>query len=176
MKLEDLKGFKIPSAMIKKVFSPKKSVFTVDTDGDGKADSIKLVALNVIMPFNIPEKEDIGDINVDEIDPTKYGKILLDGEEIDISKGSNSIELIKQSLSVYHKKEKFSFDDALSGKMGGRTIAMGDEITVVFKLDESFINKLTEGKHSLKVESEKIPSVEISFELTDKNINQKLDL
>jgi len=82
--LKDLKDFKVPTAMIKKVFPPKISVFTVDTTGDGKADSVKLVGLNVIAPFGVPAKEDLGDINVDNIDPSEYGKLLLDGEEIDI--------------------------------------------------------------------------------------------
>ncbi|MFX1453398.1 MAG: hypothetical protein ACFFCM_21365 [Promethearchaeota archaeon] len=174
MKLEDLKNFKVPSTMIKKLFPPKKSVFTVDTNGDGKADSVKIVALNVLAPFSIPAREDLGDIDVEEIDPSEYGKLFLDGEEIDISKNSANINLIKESIRIYHKGESFTFDDAFGGKMGGKTIAMGDEIVVVFKLDESFISKLTEGKHTLGVNSEKIPNVEISFELNQKNMNQKL--
>jgi len=172
MNLEDLKNLKVPTAMIKKVFPPKKSVYTVDTNGDGKVDSVKLVALNVLMPFGVPAKEDLGDIDVDEIDPSEHGKLLLDGEQIDISKGAPNINLIKESLRVYHKGESFSFQDALGGKMGGRTVAMGDEIVVVFKLDESFLAKLTEGKHTLSLESEKIPNVEIGFELTKSNMNQ----
>jgi len=173
MKLEDLKNIKVPSAMIKKLFPPKKSVFTVDTTGDGKADMIKIVALNLFAPFAIPAKADLGDINVDEIDPSEYGKLFLNGDVIDISKGSPNVELIKQSLRIYHKGDSFSFDDALGGKMGGRTIAMGDEITVMFKLDESFLAKLTEGKHTIGVESDKIPNIEIGFELNQKNMNQK---
>lgn len=174
MKLEDLKNFKVPSTMIKKLFPPKKSVFTVDTSGDGKADSVKIVALNVIAPFRIPAREDLGDINVGEIDPSEYGKLFLNGEEIDISKNSANINLIKESIRIYHKGEPFTFDDAIGGKMGGRTIAMGDEITIVFKLDESFLAKLTEGKHTIGIKSDKIPDLEISFELSQKNINQKL--
>lgn len=172
MNLEDLKNLKVPTAMIKKIFPPKKSVYTVDTTGDGKADSVKLVALNVIMPFGVPAKEDLGDIDVDEIDPSEHGKLLLDDEQIDISKGASNINLIKESLRIYHKGENFSFEDALGGKMGGRTIAMGDEITIVFKLDESFLAKLTEGKHTLSIESDKIPNVEIGFELIKSNMNQ----
>ena len=173
MNLEDLKNMKVPTAMIKKLFPPKKSVYTVDTNGDGKADSVKLVALNVLMPFGIPAKEDIGDVNVDDIDPSEYGKLLLNGEEIDISKNSLNINKIKDSLRVYHKGDSFSFSDALGGKMSGRTIAMGDEIAVVFKLDESLLAKLTEGKHTFSIESTKIPNIEISFELTKNNMNQK---
>ncbi|MFX0072608.1 MAG: hypothetical protein ACFFAO_16105 [Candidatus Hermodarchaeota archaeon] len=173
MNLEDIKNIKVPSAMIKKVFPPKKSVFTVDTTGDGNVDSVKLVALNVLMPVGVPSKEDMGDVNVDEIDPSEYGKLLLDGEQVDISKGSSNIELIKSSLRIYHKGESYSFVDAVGGKMGGKTIAMGDEITVVFKLDKDFLSKLTEGKHTLSVESEKIPKIEIGFELTKNNMNQK---
>ena len=173
MNLDDLKNMKVPTAMIKKLFPPKKSVYTIDTNGDGKVDSIKLVALNVLMPFGIPAKEDIGEIEVDEIDPSEYGKLLLDGEEIDISKNSANINLIKETLRIYHKAESFSFNDALGGKMGGRTIAMGDQVTVVFKLDESFLAKLTEGKHTISIESSKVPNIEIGFELTKDNMNQK---
>ena len=173
MKLDDLKNFKVPAAILKKLFPPKKSVFTVDTTGDGKADSVKVAAINILAPFSIPVKEDLGDINVDEIDASKYGNLLLNGEDIDIFKDAKNIELIKQSLRVYHKGESFTFDDIIEGKMGGRTIAMGDEITVVFKLDESFLAKLTEGKHTIGVKSDKIPDLEIGFELNQKNINQK---
>ena len=172
MNLEDLKNLRVPTAMIKKVFPPKKSVYTIDTNGDGKVDSVKLAALNVIAPFGIPSKEDIGDVNVDEIDPSEHGKLLLDGEQIDISKGASNINLIKESFRVYHKGESFSFEDALGGKMGGRTIAMGDEIIVVFKLDDAFLGKLTEGKHTIAIESAKVPNIEIGFELTSKNMNQ----
>ncbi len=174
MKLEDLKNLKVPTAMIKKLFPPKKSVFTVDTTGDGKADMIKIVALNLFAPFEIPAKEDLGDINVDEIDPSEHIKLFLNGDKIDISKGAPNVELIKKSLRIHHKGDSFSFDDALGGKMGGRTIAMGDEITVMFKLDESLLSKLTEGKHNIGVESDKIPNIEIGFELNQKNMNQKI--
>jgi hypothetical protein len=173
MNLKDLKGIKVPAAMIKKLFPPKKCLYTIDTNGDGKPDSIKIVVLNVLAPFAVPEKRDIGDIKIEDIDPSEYGKLILNGEEIDISKNSQNINLIKQSLRVYHKGQSFSFNDVLGGKMGGRTIAMGDEITVVFKLDASFISKLTEGKHTLMIKSDKVPSIEINFELSKDNMNQK---
>jgi ribosomal protein S24E len=173
MNLEDIKNMKVPAAMIKKIFPPKKCVNTVDTTGDGKVDSVKLVALNVIMPIQVPSQESLGDFNIDEIDPSEYGKLLLNGEEIDISKNSPNIRLIMDSLRVYHKGESFSFNDALGGKMGGRMIAMGDELVVVFKLSEDFLEKLTEGKHTLSIESTKLPNIEIGFELTKNNMNQK---
>ncbi len=172
IKLEDLKNLKVPKVMIKKILPPKKAVSTVDTSGDGKADSIKISFLNLLMPFTIPSQEDLGDIDVDEIDPSEYGTILLNGEKIDISKGAANTELIKKSLQVHHKGESFTFYDAIGGKMGGRTIAMGDEIIIVFKLEDTLLEKLTEGKHTIGIESEKFPNIEFGFELTDKNMNQ----
>ncbi|MBD3256708.1 MAG: hypothetical protein GF383_16560 [Candidatus Lokiarchaeota archaeon] len=172
--LEELKKIKVPKAMIKKMFPPKKSLYTLDTTGDGSIDSVKVSALNVFMPLGVPSQETIGDVDIDALNPSDYGTLLLDGEEIDISKDSKNVSLLKDSLKVYHKDEVFSIEDILAGKMEGRTIAMGDEISVVFKLDESVLSKLTKGKHTLTVESDKIPTLEIGFELTDKNMNQTL--
>ena len=172
----DFKDFKLPSFMIKKIFPPKKCLFTVDINGDGKADAVQIKILNVIQPFSVPEKIELGDIDIDEVDPSEYGKLLLDDESIDISKDSSNINLLKESLRVQLKGETANFKEILSGKFGGKTFAMGDSIDVVFKLDDSFLAKLTEGKHTLTVVSDKIPTVEINFELTKKNMNQKLTL
>ncbi len=171
---EFIKTFKVPQALIKKILPPKKSISTVDTSGNGKADSIQIKILNVVQPFKIPEDLGLGNINIDEIDPSAYAKLLLDGETLDISKGSGNVDVIKNSLKIHHKGDTFSFEDILSNKLGGRTIAMGDSISVLLKLEEIYLDKLTEGKHVLKLDSDKLPKVEINFELNDKNMNVKL--
>jgi len=172
----DLKDFKIPPFMIKKIFPPKKCLFTVDSNGDGKVDSVQIKVLNVIQPITVPEKIELGDIDIEDVDPSEYGKILLNNESIDISKGSHNIDLLKESLRVYLKGESYSFKDIFGEKLGGKTIAMGDTIDVVFKLDDAFLSKLTEGKHTLTLDSEKIPTLEINFELTKNNMNQELKI
>jgi len=48
----DISALKV---LIKKVFPPKKSIYTVDTTGDGKADALLIKALNLIMPILIPK-------------------------------------------------------------------------------------------------------------------------
>ena len=49
----DLSAFRV---LIKKIFPPKKCVFTVDTTGNGSADSMQIKVVNIIMPFKVPEK------------------------------------------------------------------------------------------------------------------------
>lgn len=63
----------------------------------------------------------------------------------------------------------------MGGKASGKAIAMGDTLKVLLKFEQSDLEKLTEGKHMLKIEIENIPSLEINFELTNKSMNLKLD-
>jgi hypothetical protein len=168
-------SFKLPAFLIKKIFPPKKSVSTVDTNGDGKADSIQLMALNVIQPFTIPENIDLGEFDIEDFDLSDYGGVLIDGEPLDISKQQINLQAIRERVKVYHKGECYTIDDLLGGKAGGKTIAMGDSLTILIKLDAQDLAKLTEGKHSLTVEAENIPSLEINFELTDHSMNLKFD-
>lgn len=168
-------SFRLPPFLIKKIFPPKKSVSTVDTTGDGKADCIQIKAINVIQPFTIPEEIDLGDFDVDDFDLTDYGTVLLDGEPIDISKEKINLSVIKDRIAVYHKGNHYTFDDIMGGKAGGKVIAMGDTLTILLKLEHSDLEKLTEGKHMLKIEIESMPSLEINFELTSDSINVKID-
>jgi len=168
-------SFKIPGFLIKKIFPPKKSVSTVDTNGDGKADSIQIVALNVVQPFTIPENIDLGDFDVEDFDLTDYGEVLLDDELLDLSTQQVNLQAIRERVKVYHKGESYTVDEILGGKAGGKTIAMGDKLTVIIKLDGKDLSKLTEGKHTLRIEAENIPTLEIGFELTSDRINQQFD-
>ena len=168
-------SFKIPTFLIKKIFPPKKSVFTVDTTGDGKADSLQIIGLNVIQPFTIPENIDLGDFDLEDFDLNDYGQVLLDEEPLDLSKQKINIQAIRESLKVYHKGESYKIDEILGGKAGGKTIAMGDKLTILIKLDEADLNKLTIGKHTITIEAENIPTLDINFELSESNINLTFD-
>ncbi|MGV9142016.1 MAG: hypothetical protein ACOC1X_03670, partial [Promethearchaeota archaeon] len=84
----DLSAFKV---LIKKIFPPKKSVYTVDTQGDGEADSIQIKALNIVFPFDIPEEISFGDFELEDLENAKYDvsehiNIYLDDQSINLSK------------------------------------------------------------------------------------------
>jgi len=89
--------------LIKKIFPPNESILTVDTTGDGKVDSVQIRAFNVVMPFVMPEEialRDIGmkDFNGRSFNLSDYGKIMLDGETINISN-----EIITPDRKVWRK-------------------------------------------------------------------------
>jgi hypothetical protein len=167
----DLSAFKV---LIKKIFPPKKSVYTVDTQGDGEADSIQIKALNIVFPFDIPEDISFGDFELEDLENAKYDvsehiNIYLDGESINLSKVREDFEEVSSRFIVYHKGEEFTFKDLMAGKMAGRTIAMGDTITILVKLDKRDLERLELGKHTLKIDSEAFPSLKFNFELTEDN-------
>ncbi len=173
----DLSVFKV---LIKKIFPPKKCVYTLDTTENGKADSVQIKALNVIIPFVIPENIKIGDFNIqtfdmNNIDISKYAKIYLDNELLNISKENVNLDTIQERIMIYHGGELFTLNNILEGKLSGRTIALGDNISIILKLDESSLEKLTEGKHIFKIESDVITGIEIHFELDKNNMNLRFD-
>ena len=178
----DLSAFKI---LIKKIFPPKKCVYTLDTTGNEKADSVQIKAINVIIPFVVPENIEIGDFNIqnldmnnldiNNIDTSKYAKIYLDDEPLNLSKENINLNTIQERIMIYHGGELFKLNDLIEGKLSGRTIALGDSISVILKLDESSLEKLTEGKHILTIENDFIAGLEIYFELNEKNMNLKFD-
>ena len=163
------------------MFPPKKCVFKVDTTGDGKADSIQIKVLNLIMPFIIPKQFKFGnfnlnDINIEEFDLDQYGKVLLDDQPLKISKDTLNLEALQNRILVYHNGESFNFNEIKEGKLGGRIIALGKSISILLKLDEGTLEKLTEGKHSFKIESKMISNLEIGFELDKSNMNIPFDV
>lgn len=173
----DLSAFKV---LLKKIFPPKKSVFTVDTTGDGKGDSIQIKVINLIFPFVVPENIKLGDFNLKSFDLqnfdfSEYVKFLIDDRPINISKDSIDIETVKDRFLIYHKGESFKLDDVLKGKLSGRTIALGDTISILIKLDTETLNIMTEGKHEFKIDSELVSNLIINFELDDSNMNIKFD-
>ena len=173
----DLSVFKV---LIKKIFPPKKCVYTLDTTENGKADSVQIKALNVIIPFVIPENIKIGDFNIqtfdmNNIDISKYAKIYLDNELLNISKENVNLDTIQERIMIYHGGELFTLNNILEGKLSGRTIALGDNISIILKLDESSLEKLNEGKHTFKIESDVITGIEIHFELDKNNMNLRFD-
>ncbi len=170
----DISALKV---LIKKIFPPKKSVYTIDTNGDMKADSILIKAFNVLMPLEVPNDIELGgfttkDFNLNTFDLSDYGKIYLDDERITISKDDFEIDKLKTRFIINHKGEKFTIDDILEGKLGGRLIALGDTIDIVIKLDEYNLERFTEGEHKFRLESELIPILEFNFELNNDNMGQ----
>jgi len=173
----DISALKV---LFKKIFPPKKSIYTVDTIGDGKADSLLIKALNVIMPFEVPKELELGGFNTKSFDITNfelsdYGKLFLDDIPINVSKKDFDVAKLKNHFTFYIKKEKLSIDDLLSGKLAGRIIALGDTINILIKIDEDGIEKFSEGKHNFKFISEIIPTLEFNFELGKENLNQKFE-
>ncbi|MFW9972579.1 MAG: hypothetical protein ACFFDF_20500 [Candidatus Odinarchaeota archaeon] len=173
----DLSAFKI---LIKKLFPPKKSVFTVDTDGDGRADSLQIKFINLLLPFVIPKEIEIGDFNVNNFNPnsldlSKYGKFFLDDIELNFSKENVNFDTIKSYILIYHKGDSFNLNDIMEGKLSGRTINLNDTISILIKINEKSLNRFTEGVHYFKIESELVSNLSINFELDETNMNIKFD-
>ncbi len=173
----DISALKV---LIKKVFPPKKSIYTVDTTDNGKADALLIKALNLIMPILIPKEIEIGGFSTKSFDIKKfelsdYGKIYLDEIPINVSKENYDVEKLKDHFKLYHKGERFTIDDLLSGKLAGRMIALGDTIDILIKIDEEGLEKFSEGNHNFKFKSKIIPTLEFNFELGKENMNQKFD-
>lgn len=136
--------------------------------------------LNLIIPFVIPEEIEIGDFNSKDFDPntldlSQYGRFLLDDKPINFSKESFNLDNITDRLLVYHKGESFNVNEILEGKLSGRTIALGDSISVLIKLDKNSLELFTEGEHTFKIESELITNLDIAFELNESNMDIKFD-
>ncbi|NHJ19989.1 MAG: hypothetical protein EAX91_03520 [Candidatus Lokiarchaeota archaeon] len=173
----DISALKV---LFKKIFPPTKSIYTVDTNGDGKADSLLIKALNVIMPMEIPKEIELGgfntkDFNVNTFQLSDYGKLYLDDTPINVSKKDFEIAKLKDHFTFYIRKEKFTIDDLLRGKLAGKIIALGDTINIVIKIDEDSLDKFSEGQHKFKFTSEIIPTLEFNFELGKENLNQSFD-
>ncbi len=173
----DLSAFKL---LIKKLFPPKESVFTVDTDDNGKTDSLQIKFLNLLLPFVIPAEIEIGDFNLSEFDPkgfdlSKYGKFFLDDIQLNFSKESINIDTIKNCIIIYHKGNSFNLYDIMEGNLSVRTINLNDTISVLIKIDEESLKKFTEGVHYFKIESEIISNLLIRFEMDESNMNIRFD-
>ena len=163
------------------MFPPKETVFTLDTIGDGKPDSLEIKVINVFVPFVIPKEIEIGDFSSKNFNPkdfniSNYGKFLLDDQPLDFSEESFSLDSIKNRILIYHKGESFNLDEVLEGKLAGRTINLKDSISIFIKLDEHSLKKFTKGSHSFKIESDLISNLEIFFELDETNMNIKFSL
>ncbi len=166
---------KLPPFLIKKIFPPGKSVFTVDSDGDGKVDSLLIKALNLIAPFTIPKKIELGQFDINNFDLSEHATISLDGKPINVSKSNLNLNVLQDRVKIILRKKIFSVQDILGNKAGGLMVAMGDTISILFKLSETDAEKLIEGEHTFSVEAKKIPKLEITFELTPETMNVKLD-
>ena len=156
---EILKDFKIPKSIIKKVFPPKKCVSIKDDN------SLEITGVNVIQPFSLPKEINIGDIDIKSIDPSHYLDLLLDGDKVGISKDEIDFGEVLDNMKLNLKGESYSVEDILTGKAGGKLVAMGDSFSINLKMPEKFMAMLIPGKHNLKVESENFPNIEIEFQV-----------
>ncbi len=166
--------------LIRKLFPPKESIFIVDTNGNGKADSLQIKFLNLIMPFVIPEEIEIGDFSLKEFDTnsfdvSQYGIFFLDDVQLDFTKESFNVDNVGNRLLIYHRGESYNVNDILEGKLSGRTIDLGDSISILIRIEKDTLNRFTEGKHIFRIESDFITNLEIIFELDETNMNVKFD-
>jgi hypothetical protein len=173
----DLSAFKV---LLRKLFPPKECVYTVDTTGDGKTDSLQIKFQNLLIPFVIPEEIEIGDFNIKNYNPndfdlSKYGKFFLDDTQLNFSKESVNLDTIKNRILIYHKGKSFNLDKILEGELSGRTINLNDKIGVLIKLDEDSLKKFTKGAHNFKIESDLVSNLIIQFELDESNMNIRFD-
>ncbi|MHA1252095.1 MAG: hypothetical protein ACTSRP_19065 [Candidatus Helarchaeota archaeon] len=168
--------FRIPTFLIKKIFPPDKSVSTIDTTGDGKADSIKITGYNIIQPVTIPKEINLGGIELEDFDLSEYCELFLDDMPINISKNKVNLDVIRNNFLVFIKDEKYTIDELLEGKAAGKLLGLGDTISILIKLDENIVNNLKEGYHTFKVKAKNLPDMEIKFELSKKNMNIKESL
>lgn len=173
----DISALKV---LFKKIFPPKKCVYTVDSTGDGSVDSIIIRAFNIIMPIEVPREIELGGLNSNDFSINKfnlsdYGKIYLDDEPLTIAKDEFDIEVIKDHFLIYHDGIGFTIDDLLAGKFAGKLIALGDTIDILIKIDSEGIKRFTEGTHKFTFDSELIPKLDFNFELNENNLNRKFD-
>ena len=173
----DISALKV---LFKKIFPPSKSVYTIDSTGNGSADSILIRAYNVIMPIEVPREIELGGFNTTDFDISKfdlsdYGKISLDDEPITIAKDEYNIEVIKDHFLIYHDGIRYTVDDLLKGKFGGKLVALGDTIDILIKINSDGIQRFTEGTHKFTFDSQLIPKLHFNFELTENNLNRKFD-
>jgi hypothetical protein len=66
--------------------------------------------------------------------------------------------------------------DIFEGKLSGRTIALGDTIDILLRMDKSHFKRLTEGDHNFKIKSKLFPTLKVNFTLTEQNFNIKYSL
>ncbi|MFX0028872.1 MAG: hypothetical protein ACFE8B_06665 [Candidatus Hermodarchaeota archaeon] len=173
----DLSSFKV---LIKKLFPPKESVFIVDTTGDGRGDSIQIKFINLLLPFVIPDNFEIGDFNlksfdINDFDVSEYAKFYIDDTMINIPKETLNLETIQDRFLIYHKGEAFTIKNIIEGNLSGRTIALGDTVSVLIKLDAQTLTILAEGEHAFRIESELVSNLIINFELDETNMNIRFD-
>ena len=156
-----------------------KSVYTVDTNFDGKTDSILIRAFNVVIPFELPDeiilegtKNRESEDSILSISDLEILKIYFDDERIELPHQLIEKELIQENICIYHDGVKFNLSDILEGKLKGRLIKLGDMIDIILKVEENILKKLSKGKHTFKIESQLV-TLELSLSLSDANFNVK---
>lgn len=115
------------------------------------------------------------DFDIDNFDFSEYATLYIDDTQINIPKETFNLETIQDRLLIYHKGEVFKIEDIIEGKLSGRTIDLGDTISVLLKLDPQTLKILTKGTHAFKIESDLVSNLIINFELDDTNMNLKFE-
>ncbi|MFX0105195.1 MAG: hypothetical protein ACFE75_06865 [Candidatus Hodarchaeota archaeon] len=106
---------------------------------------------------------------------SEYGKFLLDDKPLNFTKENINIDIIQNLILIYHKGTSYNLNEILEGKFSGRTIALGDSLSILINLDKNSLEMFTKGKHSFRIESDLISNLEIIFELDESNMNIRFD-
>jgi hypothetical protein len=132
----------------------------------------------VIIPFDIPQEINIENFSKEKIEQEDFNfvkifQIYLDNEKIDLSGKAIDKEAIQENFLLVHNQESFTLKDILEGKLKGRTIGLGDTVDIILRMDKSYLNRLDEGNHTFRIESEILPSLKVNFILSEDNFNIK---
>ncbi len=168
-----MEGINLPPFLIEKIFPPKECIALVDTNEDGLPDSIQILAINCILQFTIPETINLGDFNLKTTDISNNIRVMMDSEPLELY----NMKYLMENVSFYIKGEKHTINSILSGDVAGKTVDVGDKITILLKLKEEDMKKIKEvkGNHELTIKIKNLPIIIIKFELHDENMNIKFD-
>jgi len=168
-----MEDISLPPYLIEKIFPPKECITLVDTDEDGLPDSVQILAINCILPFTIPKTIEIGDFDLKTTDLSNIVRVMYDSEPLELY----DMKYLMENVSFYIKGDKYTINSILSGDIAGKTVVVGDKLTILLKLKEEDMKKFKEfkGNHELTINIKNLPTIIIKFELNDENMNIKFE-